>query len=445
MRVQARRMGSVLGALVLAAASGLIVAGGGPAAAAACASPTTLLDDGTPTSLRGILESLPGACDSVELAAGATYDLTDDADGEIDVDGPVTIVGNGATIRQTDGDDNVMETNDNLTLRNVTITGGRAAFGDGGGVENNNSSATLRIEGSTITENVVGDGDGGGIDSEGPVVVVNSTISNNVAVDNDGGGISNDDLLTITGSTISGNCAEDDGGAIDGNGNTTIVNSTIADNISDDQGAIAMDNGDLTLVYSDVVGNTLDDEVTCPRPSVLAVGDPEDPEAAEVDEVDDDVEAQDVDEPSNIGMNNQTLSSFGSVIARPLIGAGDAFAPFNCLDVGETPPLANSSGYNFSDDATCGFTNTAAGDRESAGDPGLGALANNGGPTQTLLPAVTSPLLNFIPISSCSGGDALAGFAVTTDQRGILRPQATGCEVGSVEVEAVLVTALFTG
>ena len=77
-------------------------------------------------------------------------------------------------------------------------------------------------------------------------------------------------------------------------------------------------------------------------------------------------------------------------------------------------------------------------------DPVLGALANNGGPTQTLLPLTGSPLLDAIPPASC-------GAAV--DQRGITRPQGTGCDIGAVEVEVVtpapaqaaVVTPKFTG
>jgi hypothetical protein len=54
-------------------------------------------------------------------------------------------------------------------------------------------------------------------------------------------------------------------------------------------------------------------------------------------------------------------------------------------------------------------------------------------------------LLDFIPIASCQA-DGAAG--VTTDQRGIARPQGPGCEIGSVEVEvaaAVEIVIRFTG
>jgi hypothetical protein len=106
-------------------------------------------------------------------------------------------------------------------------------------------------------------------------------------------------------------------------------------------------------------------------------------------------------------------------------------------------------GYNFSDDDLCGFKDPT--DRENAGDPKLGPLADNGGSTPTLLPQPGSPLIDAIPLASCQANGA-AG--ITEDQRGIARPQGPGCDIGAVEVEAfvpppppapVLTTPLFTG
>lgn len=78
---------------------------------------------------------------------------------------------------------------------------------------------------------------------------------------------------------------------------------------------------------------------------------------------------------------------FGSVIANPLGGGS------NC---GPDPSAASvSQGHDFSDDDSCNLD--ATGDRQSAGDAELGALADNGGPTPTMLPADTSPLLDAIP------------------------------------------------
>jgi hypothetical protein len=63
----------------------------------------------------------------------------------------------------------------------------------------------------------------------------------------------------------------------------------------------------------------------------------------------------------------------------------------------------------------------------AVGDPKLGALADNGGPTKTLLPQSGSPAIN--------GGKAPCP---ATDQRGVARPQGGACDVGAVEVVAAL-------
>jgi hypothetical protein len=62
-----------------------------------------------------------------------------------------------------------------------------------------------------------------------------------------------------------------------------------------------------------------------------------------------------------------------------------------------------------------------------ADDPALGALADNGGPTATMLPQTGSPLID--------AGDAVS--CPTFDQRGLLRPQGAACDIGSVEVGAL--------
>lgn len=58
-------------------------------------------------------------------------------------------------------------------------------------------------------------------------------------------------------------------------------------------------------------------------------------------------------------------------------------------------------------------------------DPKLAALADNGGATKTRALESGSPALNAVPASG-------AGCA-TTDQRGVARPQAAGCDIGAYE------------
>jgi hypothetical protein len=85
-----------------------------------------------------------------------------------------------------------------------------------------------------------------------------------------------------------------------------------------------------------------------------------------------------------------------------------------------TPLTIASDGFNFSSDNTC----TLFGTRDQPNtDPLLAPLANYGGPTLTHLPRPLSPALDnaqYLP-------------SVPTDQRGVLRPQGSACDIGSVE------------
>jgi hypothetical protein len=61
----------------------------------------------------------------------------------------------------------------------------------------------------------------------------------------------------------------------------------------------------------------------------------------------------------------------------------------------------------------------------------MSPTANNGGPTPTNLPALNSPAVDAVPLGYCT--DA-SGAPVTTDQRGVSRPQGAACDIGSVEL-----------
>ncbi len=79
-------------------------------------------------------------------------------------------------------------------------------------------------------------------------------------------------------------------------------------------------------------------------------------------------------------------------------------------------------GYNLSSDSSCGFT--ASTSQQNTNPMLASGLANNGGPTQTLALLDGSPAINKIPASACT---------VTTDQRGISRPQGPACDIGAFE------------
>jgi len=259
-----------------------------------------------------------------------------------------------------------------LTLNNVTLTGGAYSF-----------SASIG---------------GGGLQSNGDVTLVNSTVSGNAVTNTStgagtaatGGGLLVPGTLMLINSTVSGNqtscpaCTGTSSASAAGiaGGTMVLTNSTVSNNTASNApntfgGGIAGSN--LTLVYSTLADNT------------AATG-------------------------ANVG--GVAITSFGSVVALPQNG-------MNCGSL--SAPTA-SNGFNFSDDTSCSFTDAT--DSENAGSPQLGALASNGGPTQTRLPQSGSPLIDKIPTGSCNFN------GVTTDQRGVTRPQGSLCDIGAVEVAA---------
>jgi hypothetical protein len=74
-------------------------------------------------------------------------------------------------------------------------------------------------------------------------------------------------------------------------------------------------------------------------------------------------------------------------------------------------------------DGNLEFPGTSCGFDTPAADPGLGALANNGGWTPTLAIAEGGPAQN----------TAINGTCPATDQRGVLRAQFVTCDIGAFE------------
>src|SRR6202012_921232 len=66
----------------------------------------------------------------------------------------------------------------------------------------------------------------------------------------------------------------------------------------------------------------------------------------------------------------------------------------------------------------------ASGCPGAAGDPKLGPLAINGGPTQTLAIGPGSAAIDTIPSATCGA---------SVDQRGMNRPYGAGCDAGAYE------------
>ena len=242
----------------------------------------------------------------------------------------------------------------------------------------------------------------------------------------------------VTASTFNGNDALFGGGAFSVNGQfgglnsvvcvadcgpaaaVTVVNSTVTGNKSGFPAAIdvAREGDTLSLVNDTIDANLIVERVFNFSTAVSQ------PKVAQCECWAANVSAAD-------------LTSTGTVITHPRFQAA---APTTTA----TPEVVNcwvgdssSEGYNFSDDDSCDFSQ-ATDNVATGNDPKLGALADNGGPTQTMLPQTDSPLIDAIPPASCQ---------VDVDQRGVSRPQMKGCDIGSVEVRGASldVTKVVTG
>ena len=120
-------------------------------------------------------------------------------------------------------------------------------------------------------------------------------------------------------------------------------------------------------------------------------------------------------------IDDSTLTMAETIVAN---GSDSGGATPNCAFTG--PGSFTSGGYNLVD-SPCG--SPAATDIIGK-DPQLGALANNGGPTQTLLPANASPAVGAVPDATW------VASGVAADQRGVARGAGanSSATIGAVEV-----------
>ena len=257
----------------------------------------------------------------------------------------MSIQGPGADLltvrRDTGGDYSVFVIGDYSDIRTVTFAGMTIANGrawEGGGVWAVLTDLTLSnvaIKGNHAAS-------GGGLYVGGATVRLDRCDVSGNNADYYGGGIQSyaDADVTVTDSTISGNTAARHAGAIASDGyHLTLINSTVSGNSAAFAGAIA--------AYSMVLNNcTISQNSTSP-------------------------------DEGGVGAAVQhvvSLTASNSVIAAN--AGGDIF---NDIAYGPIPDISN---HNF------------IGDDHPGVDPLLGALADNGGPTQTMALLPGSPLIN---------------------------------------------------
>jgi len=382
---------------------------------------TTVHDSGPGSLRQAIASAAPGDVINFALKLPATIVLTNSLviDQDLTVLGPgpdrLTVMRSAALFtprfRVFDVESGV------VTIAGITIRNGIAfdasSFIDniGGGIY---SQGTLTVSNCVITGNSAPSSSSGGTNSLGfgagifsdrsQLTVINSTISGNQA-SAAGGGICTFESTPFyaQGCTVRGNFAGMQGGGLNFQGHAgTLQNCTIAGNATAADGvgsgivnyaAEAEAPPMLTLTACTVAGNR---GTTNGVFGIAGLND-------------------------DLGLTTRLLST--------LVGAnvGPNFFFTGTLTF-------QSLGHNLDSDGTSGLVNGANGDLVGTVatpiNAKLGRLENNGGPTLTraLLPG--SPALG---TAACSDAD---GAPLTVDQRGLPRPQVTGCDIGAFENQA---------
>jgi Ca2+-binding RTX toxin-like protein len=290
-----------------------------------------------------------------------------------------------------------------------SIIAGNDAGANGGGAQLYGSFGDVIVENSTISGNSAEGGAGGGLalygNEDGAATTIrNSTISGNDAASRGGGvvwwntyapDVGDPGPGLIENTTISGNESGLPGGGVysynSNDTDRTIRNSTIVDNVAEEtlRGAPNSPGGGIGVYLFDNPGYGAG---SAPGPDELAL-------------------------PSTIVANNSPEdladNEGGSSFEGTVVAGFSLIEDVGEVDVAEFPAGSNLFGV----------------------DPQLGPLAANGGPTQTHLQALTSPVV-----------DKGIGNGLATDQRGLARtgdlaafPNAAGgdgTDIGAVEIQA---------
>ncbi|MDP3971014.1 MAG: DUF5011 domain-containing protein [bacterium] len=375
------------------------------------------------------------------------------ATGDLDVSGTasdITVQGDSATTTIIDGNgaitgDRVFDVFalNTLTLQDITVTGGVLS-----GVHAASGATTvLNVIDSIVTDNSNVAGGGISVDASATVTITRSTIKDNTA--NDGAGVAvTTAALTVVDSTFTGNNGgadnDDVGGAIyiSGESDISIEQTTIANNTAGGGGGIASVCGVSThsIINSTITGNAADNIAGngggilsyCSHPSVGV---------ADVFDISHSTISGNSAEGSGGGIHAQGEGNdLATVRVKNSILSGNSansVADEDCDISGAGTPTITSQNYNIEGGTSCGFTEI---NDHSSTDPLLdvAGLENNGGENQTISIQSTSPAKDTGTCSSLSGTE-------TRDQRGLVRPENSTCDVGAYELDQTNPTITATG
>jgi hypothetical protein len=381
----------------------------------------------------------------------------------------ITITGPGSAVLSISGGDAspIFRINFvNVSISGLTLTHGRVLDGYGAAIDNQ-SSSTLILDQVVISYNnalnATGSGGyGGAIINSGSLIISNSTLSyntatnqggalydyysaglqmsnvivdHNQAITEDGGGLfirgSSTpgtpptvllDRVSITNNSADAN--EGEGGGIWSEDSITIMNSLIANNSAYYSGGLLIKDAKypagITITNTTITGNTSIDGA-----SGLLISFAQSSSEALLNNL-------------TIVNNQSTALVGGGGIA---IGSTGVTGVQNTIIAGNTSNGAtpddcygpiNSQDYNLIQ-TTTGCTITGSSTHNIYGvSPQLAALAQNGGPTQSMALMAGSPAIDAgNPLTPGPGTNACESL----DQRGITRPRGMLCDIGAYELE----------
>jgi len=387
----------------------------------------TITGNGVANTIIDGAGNYPFSIDSVTFSLSDVTIQNSGSSTAVSLSGAISIYGTGSTVTITNS---AFSHNfgllasviyDNGTGATVTVT--NSTFSGsilGSGIFNHGTDNTVLINNSTFSSNYAGTG--GGITNGDPsntVTVTNSVFSGNYT--GGGGAIWNEGTLTVTNSTFYGNAAStgsisSPGGAIANRGTLTVTSSTFYNNGSQFGGAIANLAGSATITNSTIYFNL----ATYYGGGIANGGT--------------------LTVTNSTLSNNGTFAGTGGGIYNNDSGSGSTTTLNNTIvaNSGGGSDCANNSGtFNINHslimDGSCGVTNGVNGNL--TGDPNLGSLTDNGGPTQTMTLLPGSPAIDAGDDTMCAAAVGSPNYgAGGLDQRGTTRPQGSACDIGAYEV-----------
>ncbi|MCF6263572.1 MAG: hypothetical protein L3J24_08325 [Xanthomonadales bacterium] len=347
-----------------------------------------------------------------EISAGTVSNssVTNDGGG-IFSDGGFVTISNGSMISDNvavddDGGGIHIAPGGNLLVSNSFIVGNHAEGNANGGGIHCRSNTNVLIYNSLISNNWTegNSSNGGAINCFGNLSIANSTFSNNrtLGASSNGGAIaqSGSGVLTVANSTFSGNYTlAANGGAIrlSSDAASTILNTTISGNSAASNGAgiyFSDDVGSVEITHSTITGNSVSGVDSDGGGIYIFQG------AVLLN--------------SSIVADNSDLAGASDIEINPGFG-GSLSGSYNIIgDAITAGGLINAVDNNIVGVAVADVIDLN--------------LQHNGGPTQTHALIEASLAVDQIPLATNG-----CGTLITTDQRGLGRPDDIACDIGAFE------------